>query len=70
MFQTDEIWSPICPDILGDSISPFPTQSRRKPAVTEQSASTVHVDAELTAEVEAALANWPVNTANPRRTQV
>jgi hypothetical protein len=38
--------------------------------VTEQSTTAVTVDAELAAEVEAALADWPTSTANPRRTQI
>ncbi|MCD0451076.1 hypothetical protein LO762_17995 [Actinocorallia sp. API 0066] len=41
-------------------------------AVTDQPVSVAEETSETTAadEVAAALANWPTNTANPRRTQI
>lgn len=51
------------------------TAERREPAaVTDQSPTSVNEEIETPVaaddEVAAALANWPVNTANPRRTQI
>ncbi|GAA2721806.1 hypothetical protein GCM10010439_12860 [Actinocorallia aurantiaca] len=49
-------------------------ERREQAAVTDQSPTSVNEEIETPVaaddEVAAALANWPTNTANPRRTQI
>ncbi|MDX6744729.1 hypothetical protein [Actinocorallia sp. A-T 12471] len=51
---------------------PSVEQAELRNTVTDQPASVPEETTENTAadEVAAALANWPTNTANPRRTQI